>query len=315
VSALADTPIGHPVASAVAQIAAVLDDVSDSSMWSMTDESLLVVAEGAGRLVGRVQELMVRLVGEIDSRDLACTVGASTTTGWVRHRLNATLREAKQIAAVARAAGTTLSVTGRALAAGKVSLAQAGAIVGAVQALPTDLDHSIAARAEADLIARAAHFDAEQLTRLGEHILQVVAPEIGAALEAKRLADQDKRAEHRRTFTITPDGHGLEWLRGALDTEAAATLRAALEPLSAPRPNCADGADPRSTAHRRGDALVELARRALAAGDLPDIGGERPHVAVTMPLAALLAGPGAPPWTTAAASHRRLRGGWPVIAG
>ncbi|MGI8528852.1 MAG: DUF222 domain-containing protein [Geodermatophilaceae bacterium] len=179
-------------------------------------------------------------------------------------------------------------MTGQALAAGRVTLGQAGVVVRAVQALPADLDPGITARAEADLIGRAAQFDAEQLARLGEHILQVVAPQIGEAIEARRLAEQEARAAGRREFTITADGHGLEWLRGRLDTESAAILKAALDPLSAPRPNAADGADLRSAAHRRGDALVELARRALAGGELPDSGAERPHLAVTIPYPFLL---------------------------
>ena len=36
-----------------------------------------------------------------------------------------------------------------------------------------------------------------------------------------------------------------------------------------------------------------MARRALAAGDLPDIGGERPHVTVTLAIRTLVAGVGA----------------------
>ena len=124
--------------------------------------------------------------------------GASTTAGWVRHRLGVTLREANQLAAVAAATRTRLSVTGQALAAGRVTLGQAGVVVRAVQALPADLDPGITARAETDLIGRAGQFDAEQLARLGEHILQVVAPQIGEAIEARRLAEQEARAAGRR---------------------------------------------------------------------------------------------------------------------
>ena len=40
--------------------------------------------------------------------------------------------------------------------------------------------------------------------------------------------------------------------------------------------------DPRSPAARRADALTELCRRALAHGDLPDNGGEKPHLVLTM---------------------------------
>jgi hypothetical protein len=40
--------------------------------------------------------------------------------------------------------------------------------------------------------------------------------------------------------------------------------------------------DPRSAAARRADALTELCRRALAQGDLPETGGEKPHLVLTM---------------------------------
>ncbi len=292
-SALPDDSLSHPVGAAVDQIDAVLDEVAGLSLWSIADADLPPLTAAAGRVLNRVQELLVRLLGEMDSRELASRLGASTTAGWVRHELTLTFREAKQLAAIAKATRGELVATGQALAEGGVTLAHAGAIVGAVQALPADLDPDIARRAERDLITWAAHLDAEQLARAGAHILQVVAPEIGDALEAKRLAAQEERAARRREFTITPDGHGMEWLRGRVDTKAAAVLRAALDPLTAPRSTGADGPDLRTTAQRRGEALVELARRALAGGELPDVGGERPHVAVTIPLATLLEGLGA----------------------
>ena len=40
--------------------------------------------------------------------------------------------------------------------------------------------------------------------------------------------------------------------------------------------------DCRSGARRQADALIELARQALNAGELPSEGGQRPHVAVTV---------------------------------
>ncbi|CAN5332122.1 HNH endonuclease signature motif containing protein [soil metagenome] len=297
-SAALDTRIGHPVAAAVTQIGAALDEVAEAPLWAMPGRSLLELTAAAGSLVGRVQELLVRLVGEVDARELPAELGATNPMAWVRHQLRVTPRLAKELVTVARATRTELSATGRALAAGRLTLAQAGVIVAAVQALPAGLDPATAVRAEADLIAQAKHFDEQVLARIGAHILTVVAPEIGEALEGERLAAQERRAFARRDFRITPDGHGTQWLRGMLDTESAAILRAALEPLARPRPTCADGPDLRTAGHRNADALVELARRALAGGaqaggDLPDIGGERPHVAVSIPLAALIKGVGA----------------------
>ena len=52
-----------------------------SSLWSMPDGDLQEVTVGAGRIVSRVQALLVRLVGEVDSRELGLRSGASTTAG------------------------------------------------------------------------------------------------------------------------------------------------------------------------------------------------------------------------------------------
>ena len=140
---------------------------------------------------------------------------------------------------------------------------------------------------EADLIARAGQFDADQLRRLARHILTVIAPEIGEAVEGAALDAAERRDSALRALTITPDGAGTWWVRGRLDTEAAAIVRAALDPLAAPNP-AADGTpDPRSAPARRADALTEVCRRALRAGHVGGHGGQPATVVVHIPLAAL----------------------------
>ena len=73
-------------------------------------------------------------------------------------------------------------------------------------------------------------------------------------------------------------------LGGQIDPEGAAYMSAALGPLSAPRPSTVDGPDPRTYARRMGDALVDLARRHLTTGELPESGGLPTQVIVTMTL-------------------------------
>ena len=68
---------------------------------------------------------------------------------------------------------------------------------------------------------------------------------------------------------------------GWLDREGAAHLRAALDPLSAPH-STPEAPDRRTPEQRRADGLVEVCRRVLAFGRLPDSGGERPHLVVTV---------------------------------
>jgi hypothetical protein len=81
---------------------------------------------------------------------------------------------------------------------------------------------------------------------------------------------------------------GMVAVNGLLDPEAGQTLVAALEPLARP----ADSQDPRSGGQRRADALVELARRSLENGQLPQTGGVRPQLTVTVELDSLLSHPG-----------------------
>jgi hypothetical protein len=66
-------------------------------------------------------------------------------------------------------------------------------------------------------------------------------------------------------------------------------VAAALEPLA--RPGSAE--DTRTGGQRTADALTELARRALEAGQLPQTGGVRPQLTVMVDLDSLLGDPGA----------------------
>ena len=93
---------------------------------------------------------------------------------------------------------------------------------------------------------------------------------------------EDRKAEENRQLHATPAGQRRVRISGWFDAEGWQIVRAALDPLAAPRPAEDGGPDLRSRARRMGDALVELAARSLRVGDLPEQGGERPTVVVTM---------------------------------
>ena len=93
----------------------------------------------------------------------------------------------------------------------------------------------------------------------------------------------------KRELVLSRSGH-MTYLRGRLDPEGAAALHTALDALMRP-----PASDETSTApQRRCDALVELARIALAAGQLPEVGGTRPQVGLLITPTMLLAGSGDP---------------------
>jgi hypothetical protein len=89
-----------------------------------------------------------------------------------------------------------------------------------------------------------------------------------------------------------------QWLRelAAVDARGAAGAEDGVQAVSTAgwlaRPGTAD--DGRNAAQRRADALTELARRALEGGSLPQTGGVRPQVMVTVELASLLGAAGVP---------------------
>jgi hypothetical protein len=85
------------------------------------------------------------------------------------------------------------------------------------------------------------------------------------------------RVQRLRGLTLSLPVDGLVRLCGALGTEDAATVQAALHPLSRPQPE-----DDRTPAQRRADALLEVCRLALRTQELPDDGGEPPQLAVTV---------------------------------
>src|SRR6266540_876781 len=113
-----------------------------------------------------------------------------------------------------------------------------------------------------------------------------------AAADAQRV--RTARALHRGPLRATAAAlaqgevsyqHAAALADATSDLPPAKVVQAALAPLARP----AGPDDQRSGAQRRADALGELARRALQAGDLPREGGLRPDLTVTMELASLQA--------------------------
>jgi Domain of unknown function (DUF222) len=100
----------------------------------------------------------------------------------------------------------------------------------------------VRAKAEATLLDLANSLDPGQLAVAGQHLIDRVDPDYDPAGGAGVIAGAARRAF---TGTVLPDG----WrrLHGELDPEGWAVLDAALSPLSAPRPETAEGKDTRST--------------------------------------------------------------------
>ena len=85
----------------------------------------------------------------------------------------------------------------------------------------------------------------------------------------------------QRSLTFTKHADGSVSFHGRLDAVGGEKVQAAVEShVQADRP----AGDSRTRAQQQADALVQVADNALASGNLPTMGGHKPHVVVTIDL-------------------------------
>jgi hypothetical protein len=167
-----------------------------------------------------------------------------------------------------------------ALRRGEIGFAALALIAGTAEWLQSST--GAAAFDETHLLARAKERSLAQLRRDCEHVRHAADPR-------HFEEDQVRQVEERFLQLTGAEGGGL-WLRGYLDGEGGAALRGALDPLSRP-----DGPhDPRDQQLRQADALLELCGHVLDQGWLPQHGGQRPQLQVTVSLDTLTDREGSP---------------------
>lgn len=297
----------HPLQRVLGAVDDALGGADDAALWSLGDREVDALLVGLERAIGRLRARSLAVLTEARGRNRAGVAGATSHPVWVAGLLGVTPAEAVRLSAaahaldVARRDAASAPIVDDALG-GDIGVAHAVAAAEAVEALPADLDPPVRTRAVALMREHARLFDSAQLARVGQRLVAVVDPDRGDALLAVALEREERRAAQSRSLTMCAVQAGLvrgRFVLPAVDAEAVAT---ALRPLAAPRPAAptrtatdgdpwtdADGSaagmaarDPRTFPQRMADALVELATAALAAGDLPLNGGERPQLVVTV---------------------------------
>jgi len=138
------------------------------------------------------------------------------------------------------------------------------------------------ARSEATLLEAARNVSARDLQRVVAHW--------------RRLAEQQRSGRdelhERRRLHASVTYEGMVRVDGDLDPETGETLLTALGAVLDAEVHARTEEDMRTSAQRRADALGEICRQWLDRGDRPTVGGERPHIAVTVGLDALRTGSG-----------------------
>ena len=95
---------------------------------------------------------------------------------------------------------------------GRVNVAQARAIVAAIDKLPTTGEFAVRPEqrqaAEEHLVALAEQHDARALRILGGRIFEVIAPDLAEKFDGKVLEKEEAEARRRTTFTMFEDDEG-----------------------------------------------------------------------------------------------------------
>ena len=130
------------------------------------------------------------------------------------------------------------------------------------------------------LVSAAQQVDAQTLLMLWQQMRYQGDQEAG--LEA------EEEQRRRRWLQLWQTWKGSYRLEGELDPEGGTALKTVLQGLMKKQPND----DQRTSTQRRADAVVEMAWCCLDAGDLPEQGGEKPHLMLISELSTLRLEPG-----------------------
>jgi len=140
--------------------------------------------------------------------------------------------------------------------------------------------------------------------------LQRVAAYWRQAIERDHALEGDDKVRERRRLHASVSFLGMVRVDGDLDPETGDTLLTALRAVVDSESRSGQG-DDRTPAQRRADALGEICRRYLDCSDRPTVGGERPHVTMTVDVQAMRDGSGGTrELDHVARSIRRWPGAW-----
>src|SRR6266545_6355582 len=258
----------HPVLACVDAVAAAVKDTAGVDPVFMTTREKAEALLGLSRLVDQLAALRLRVAAV--AGDVAETDASRDVAAWLAHHTRTDPAPARGDLRLARAVygpDPAWPQVGTALTEGRVSLAQARVITHALDRLPTDLDatghptsdpdhtaadadggtgpddgdRSVRTRAEAHLVDQARDFAPRDLRILGRRVLDVVAPEVAEAEEARQLAAEEAHARAHTSLRFRALGDGTTHLAGRIPDATAGRLATYLHAYTSPRqPNGRD---------------------------------------------------------------------------
>jgi Domain of unknown function (DUF222) len=256
---------------------AFISDLETENIDPLTDTAVGEDIVELRRFMDRIEFQCSRRLDLFARRQGYVAFGFVSLISWLRNACRLMPGAAVQHAEVARNL-PSLPATSTALATGEIGFHHAAVIAHSV----TEVGAEAVARQESTLLEAAHNLDPKYLTYATRQLRYCEDPDGTLA---------DANTNHlRRYLQLSQTWQGMFVIDGRLDAEGGATLRAALNALE----ETWYPGDERNGIQRRADALVELARQRLDAGTLPEVGGQKPHLAVTASVSTLMKEPGAP---------------------
>ena len=317
---ISSEPRVHPLVAAVRMVGECLDEVASfDPLYASAEEKAALLRE-----LTRSIERLTALRGQVLSvaSDVAESGVARSAAAWLAREAHVSPRAAVADQRLGESLRSRWTSVGDAAAAGAVTWEQATVVVHCLDALPAELDPELVTKAEAHLIAEAAHFGPAELRRLGRHVLEVIAPDIAEQAEGRALEAEEQRARDTMRLSLRPRGDGTTDLHARLPDHVAGRLRAYLDSYTSPRQSASGSdVDQPPLTQRRAEAFCALLEHVPATG-LPSHGGTATTVMVTIDLESLRSGLGLAGTSTGevitAAEARRLActgGVVPVVLG
>ena len=285
----------HPVVDFAHRLRERLDSVAKVPLWSMTEEQQRDALTTLAQAEAQLDALKLGLLAEADRSGATTETGAGTAADWIAIETRQVRRDARSDLRLAQAVERH-EVLSAAMADGKVNVAQARAIVAALDRLPTTGDFAVGAEqrteAETYLVSLADDHDATALRILGGRIFEVIAPDLAERFDGRALEAEEARALRRTTFTMFEDDEGTCHGRFRIPAAQGQMLTKMILAICSPTRSASDtssGIDPDlPTPVRHGIALTQLIE-SIPASALPRTGGCDATVVVTMTLDQLLA--------------------------
>jgi Domain of unknown function (DUF222) len=260
----------------MSQLLSVIDEMRATDAHSLSSASLIVELEELIDARDRLDAVIAGRLQAADVIDATADECGRSTRGWLVEELRRSPTEARRALFVARSLPIHPLVAA-AFDAGDISAEHTRVIVSCLRELH---DHQRDWATEI-LLEAAGSMDP---TTLGQVVRELLL---------RTGADENREAAAERRYagrwaTTTATVFGMIRLEAMLDPEAGRIVCAALDALTASSPaRTGDDSDERTVPHRRADALVDLAHYSLSGGVLPDHGGDRPTVMVTIDYDAL----------------------------